>query len=108
MTQKEMEIRLINLEKAFIQSQKNIASTVDKTDKNISEIKAITPYMESKRVYIDDTSCVFENVRGGNTTAFMVSDNGLGIPCTIARSGDSVVVSFEKLEEVATVTISVL
>lgn len=94
----------------------SIVETQNRKDTNISnEISAsnasisnITPYTESKLAYIGDTACVFNNVKNGNTTAFMVSDNGLGIPCTIARSGDSVVVSFEKLEEVATVTISVL
>lgn len=36
MTIKEIETRLINLENAFIQSQKNIVTTVEKADKTVS------------------------------------------------------------------------
>ena len=36
MTKKELEIRLINLENAFMQSQKNRVTTVEKADKTVS------------------------------------------------------------------------
>lgn len=82
--------------------------TVTMHNENADAIEAITPYMESKKAYIGDTSCIFNNVREGNVTAYMVTDSGLTMPTTIERSGSTVTVSFEALEEVATVTISVL
>lgn len=60
MTQKEIEIRLINLEKAFVQSQKNIVPTVDKVVQNTSDIadnrEGIAETFEASMTNTDDIS----------------------------------------------------
>lgn len=108
----ELEQRITKLENLVSALIADINRKDSYTNADVNGVRTvvsnITPYMESKKAYIGDTSCIFNNVREGNVTAYMVTDSGLAMPTTIVRSGDSVVVSFEKLEEVATVTISVL
>ena len=73
-----------------------------------NRITEITPYVATKTAYIDDTECIFTNVYAqGNITAF-VEVNGIQIPCEVARYENNVIVSFEALEEVGIVTISII
>ena len=84
---------------------------VNKVDSGImftTEINKITPYTESKTVYIEDTEVIFNNVPNGNLTIFMIDKNNQSIPFTYERNNDQVRVSFEQRQSLATVTINVL
>ena len=66
-------------------------------------VTAITPYTETKTAYILDTEIVFNSVPQGNLSVFF----SIPTDYTISRVSDSVVISFEPLEEVTEVTISI-
>lgn len=66
------------------------------------QVEAVTPWSETKTAYIDDTECVFKNVPQGNMSVY------IGVPHTIEREGDRVIVRFEPLEEVMDVTINII
>ena len=72
------------------------------------QVEAVTPYMDSQRAYIGDTSVVFENIKNGLITIYCETDSGLVIPTKSEKSGDRLTVSFDTLEEPATVTISIM
>ena len=63
--------------------------------------EAVTPYTETKTAYIGDTSATFSN-RPGNLTVYFPH------PYTVERLTDRIIVSFEELEEVTDITISIL
>lgn len=56
MTIKEIETRLINLENAFIQSQKNIVTTVEKADKTVGLEQSILVNEENIKINTSDIS----------------------------------------------------
>ena len=56
MTNKELEIRLINLENAFIQSQKNIVTTVEKADETVGLEQSILVNEENIKINTSDIS----------------------------------------------------
>lgn len=56
MTINEIETRLINLENAFIQSQKNIVTTVEKADKTVSLEQSISVNEENIKINTSDIS----------------------------------------------------
>ena len=56
MTNKELEIRLINLENAFMQSQKNIVTTIEKADKTVSLEQSILVNEENIKINTSDIS----------------------------------------------------
>lgn len=66
----------------------------------------LTPYTESRKVYIGDTECVFDKIKNGNINAWLVT-NDIQLPCNFEVIDDKVIVSFDELEEVGTVTISI-
>lgn len=71
-----------------------------------SQVNAITPYTDSKNAYIDDTECVFENInKEGALTVNVVDRNGVSIDYQVAKEDNNIIVTFEPLEEVATVSI---
>lgn len=67
-------------------------------------ISEVTPYTETKTAYIGDTEVVFTNVPTGNMTTYAEGTSGI----TVSRDMDIVTVSFEPLEEVTNVTISIM
>lgn len=70
------------------------------------QINAITPYTDSKSAYIDDTECVFNNItKQGTLTVNVIDRNGAEVPFEVLREDNNIIVSFEPLEEVATVSI---
>lgn len=71
-------------------------------------ISEITPYTVTKTAYIDDTEITFTEVPTGNLSVYMQDSEGNYPDFTVERSGESVTVSFEALEQITTVTISVL
>ena len=56
MTNKELEIRLINLENAFIQSQKNIVTTVEKADETVGLEQRTSVNEENIKINTSDIS----------------------------------------------------
>ena len=65
-------------------------------------VDEVTPYTETKQAYIGDTEVTFYDVPEGNVTIFFDK------PYTVERLADRITVSFEELEEVTDVTISIL
>lgn len=64
-------------------------------------VEAVTPYTETKTAYIGDTEVTFSN-RPGNLTVFFPH------PYAVERLTDRIIVSFDELEEVTDITISIL
>ena len=82
-----------------------VPSTVlESIDRLGRQTEAITPWTASKTAYIDDTSVSFENVPNGNTSVYVGGLNHI----FFERDGDRVIVRFEPLEEMQTVTINVI
>jgi len=100
-TIQELESRLNALEKAFLQAQKNQVPVTAKVDDTSNRVTSITPYTDTKTAYIGDTECVFENVPQGNVSVF-----GLKEYQTESIS-NNLVITFDALEEVTTVSISI-
>lgn len=67
-------------------------------------ISEVTPWTETKTAYIGDTEVVFTGVPTGNMTVF--TSGAIGVVAN--RDRDIVTVSFEPLEEVTNVTISIM
>ena len=112
----EEEIKKLNkkydsLNRAFLQSQKNQVPITGKTDSAMSTAdtalnaaNALTPYTETKTAYISDTSVEFTNVPAGSIT--ILTDAPLDYSYT--KDGSVVTVSFEAVDEVINITISVI
>lgn len=75
---------------------------IEHIDQLGKQVEAVTPITMTKTAYIDDTECVFTNVPSGNVSAY------IGVPHTVEREGDRVIVRFEALTEVQTVTINII
>jgi len=82
-----------------------IAKLNTQTRENTNNIAEITPYTESKEVYIDDTE-VFFDYKEGNISAWLMIENNQ-IPCEYEVIDGQIRVFFEPLEEVGTVHISI-
>ena len=102
----DIEARLDNLEKlvnALIKRIDNDKYYADADTQGIRKsVSDVTPYTESKTAYIDDTEVIFENVPKGNVTVYSEVEAG------IQYAENGVRVFFEPLEEVTTITISVI
>ena len=101
-----MEERLTNLENLVYALIKRIdndkvysSADVDSVRKSVSDV---TPYTDTKQAYIGDTEVTFYTEQAGNLTVFFDK------PYTVERLADRITVSFEELEEVTEVTISIL
>ena len=97
-----LEIQVANLQNAFLQSQRNAVPTTDKVYDTASKVEQITPYTMSKEAYIGDTECIFNDVPQGNITVYFNK------PYTIERMTDKVIIQFEPLDEVTTITINII
>ena len=75
---------------------------IEHIDQLGKQVEAVTPVTMTKTAYIDDTEVVFTNVPQGNVTAYM------SVPHSVERDGDRVIVRFEALTEVQTVTINII
>ena len=68
----------------------------------VDAIQKLIPYTETKTAYIDDTSVIFYNIPQGNLTVYFPYEY------TVEKLSDRVIISFEALEEVTDITISIL
>lgn len=102
----DIEKRLDNLEKLVNALIKRIDNDKYYSDADTAGIRQsvseITPYTESKTAYIGDTEVFFENVPKGNVTVYSEVEAG------IQYADNGVRVFFEPVEEVTTITISII
>lgn len=75
------------------------------TDLN-NKVADLTPYTESKQVYIRNTSCEFDKVKDGNVVATLTLSK-TEIPCEYEIINNKIIVHFEELEEPGIVTITI-
>lgn len=68
----------------------------------LKQVNAITPYTETKTAYIGDTDITFYDTPAGNLTVYFPHEY------TVERLSDRIIISFEELEEVTDVTISII
>lgn len=97
-----MENRLSSLQESLIQMQKNQTLTTTKADNTSAQVNVITPITFIEKAYIDDTQVVFTDVPAGNMMVYFDK------PYVINRENDRVTITFDPLEEPATITISIL
>ena len=71
-----------------------------------SQVNAITPYTESKPVYVGDTECIFDLTKEGNISAWLVTNDNQ-IPCVFDVIDGKIIVTFDELNEVGTINISI-
>lgn len=105
MTIEQLEKRVAQLEQMVLQIARGNVNTIGKVDDTSNRVTAITPYTETKTAYIGDTAVVFENVPQGNEIVFFSPNNASAH--SIERMADNLVITFEPLNEVTTVTISI-
>ena len=85
----------------------SLACMISAVNRKIDNVEAeLTPYTESKNVYIGDTQVEFDYVKSGNISAWLVVSD-TQIPCVYEVVDNKIIVSFDELEEVGTVTISI-
>lgn len=101
----DLEKRITNLENLVYALIKRIendkfysSADVGGVRKSVSDV---TPYKETKTAYIGDTSVTFTDTPNGNLTVYFPYEY------TVERMADRITVSFEELEEVTEITISI-
>ena len=104
-TLQQLEARLNNLEKAFLQSQKNLVPQTAKVDDTANKVEQITPYTETKTAYYNEKEKTFYNVPSGNVTVYFSNYEG---NYSVSRVSDRLTVSFDTLTEQTDITISII
>ena len=97
----DLKRQVKQLNESVLAMGKNNVGQVSKLDDTSNKVVAITPYTETKTAYIRDTKVVFENVPQGNLSVFGLNEYH------VERVSDNIVVTFEPLENVTTVSISI-
>lgn len=86
-------------------------SAIDRLNSRINSVSNrvsnITPYEEKKQAYIGDTETTFYKAKDGMITANCITESGLSVPITMEILDNNIVVKYEELNEVATVSISI-
>lgn len=107
----DLEKRVANLEKLVSNLIKRIDN--DKFYQNTDNagmrqgISDVTPYTETKTAYIGDNEVAFD-VPEGNLTVYIKDSEGNYPDFKVERMDDKIKVSFEPLEHVTTITISII
>ena len=96
MSRKEIMKEFSTLSKRIFDLQRQLS---DFTSIRVDEV---TPYTETKQAYIGDTEVTFYNVPEGNVTIFFDK------PYTMEKVAGGITLTFEELEEVTDITISIL
>lgn len=99
----KLEMEMKNLQLAFDSMQRRQVNTTGKVDDTSNKVAQITPYTDSKTAYIGDTEVVFTNVPQGNLSVYFDTPTDY----SIERTKDAIAVTFDALDEVTTVTISI-
>ena len=66
------------------------------------QVEAVTPYTETKTAYIGDSSLTFMTEAKGNLTVFGLKNY------TVERLIDRIIITFDEVDELTDVTISIL
>ena len=98
----KINARLDNLQESFIQAQKNQVPITAKVDDSANQVKAITPYTETKIGYYGETEKTFYNVPDGNVTVYGLAEY------TMDRISDNITLTFDALTKETNITISIL
>lgn len=72
-----------------------------------ARVDAVTPYTETKTAYIGDTEVTFLTEEKGGLSVYAEDTEGNSPDYVVSRTGSTITVSFEPLEFVTTVTISI-
>ena len=72
-----------------------------------NQVNALTPYTETKTVYVGETECVFDKVVNGNISAYL-EIGGEQMPCNITVGEKYITVTFDEAIDLGSVTISIL
>lgn len=106
-----IEKRLSNLENLVNSLSKKIDNNKYYSDADMNgnrqSISNITPYTETKTAYLGDTEITFNDVPEGNLAVFVRDENGNYPDYTVERNADMIVVYFEPLDYITTITISI-
>ena len=97
----KLEQNYENLNKAFLQAQRNQVPITAKVDDSANQVKAITPYTETKIAYYGETEKTFYNVPEGNVTVFGLKEYSLD------RISDRLTITFDALSDQTEITISI-
>lgn len=98
------------MSKAYANEQKikSDESAIQNQSKQINQVYDELPKSQNKKAYIYDTECVFDKYYDGTVLANVTTESGKSIPCVANIEGSYIRVTFMALEEVATVTITVI
>lgn len=96
-----LENKVAQLSEAFLNAQRQNVPVVSKVDDTANKVVEITPYTDSKTAYIGDTEVSFENVPQGNLSVFGLSEY------SVDRQSDRITITFDAVEEVTEVSISI-
>lgn len=100
----KLKTQLNSLQETVIQMARNNTKEVSKVDSTANDVKAITPYTETKGAYFGETEKVFYDVPTGNMSVFFTNYNG---DYSTSRINDRVTISFDALNEATDITIMV-
>lgn len=78
------------------------------SDYATAKVAAITPYTETKTGYIGDTEVTFDTEEKGSLTVYVGDSDGNYPDYSVERTGNRITVTFEPLEYVTTITISII
>lgn len=81
-------------------------TTQDQINALNQRVDSITPYVETKNVYINDTECVFDVVKMGAISAQLEVENVI-TPCDFIVDNGTVTVTFDALERPGVVTLTI-
>lgn len=98
----KINARIDSLTKSVIQMSANQVPITAKVDDSANQVKAITPYTETKIAYYGETEKTFYNVPQGNVTVFGLKEYSL------ERISDRLTITFDALSEQTEITISIL
>ena len=98
-----LENKVAQLSEAFLNAQRQNVPVVSKLDDTSNKVEQITPYKASKTAYIGDTEVVFTDVPQGNLSVYFDTPTDY----SVERTKDAVAVTFDALDEVTVVSISI-
>lgn len=107
----DLKTRVTNLETKFMAKINSDNKVRNYTDADIAgtrqSVANITPFTMTKTAYLYDTSIQFNNVPEGNITVYF-NPSVISANYILERIGDIVRLTFDPLEEVTEVTLSIL
>lgn len=104
-----ISIELINND--IIQQIEDLNISIDELDEDIEGVKQdvanITPITLTKTAYIDDTEIAFEDVPEGALSVYTIDSEGKPIDFEMNRENNVVTLTFEPLEHVTNITLTI-